>query len=157
MINATDVKYMLVQVPFFFIGGLLRLLQDRVPELYRADFAILGYSLNWMVSSWYGWWNIPVEWLTLPYMAITFGRGSMPVIRRAGRFGDLSYGMYLYAFPVQQVILGARPDFGYPILACMVLTAPLALLSWHLVERPALRWKPAARRGASPVEARAAE
>ena len=60
------------------------------------------------------------------------------VLRRAGRFGDLSYGMYLYAFPVQQVILGARPDFGYPILACMVLTVPLAVLSWHLVERPAL-------------------
>ena len=157
VINATDVKYMLVQVPFFFIGGLLRLLQDRVPDLYRADFAILGYSLNWMVSSWYGWWNIPIEWVTLPYMVITFGRGSMPVVRRAGRFGDLSYGMYLYAFPVQQVILGARPDFGYPIIACMVLTVPLAFLSWHLVEAPALRWKPGARRDAVAAEAGAAE
>jgi len=50
VINATDLKYMLVQVPFFFIGGLYRLLEDRVPGLYRADVALLGYSLNWMVS-----------------------------------------------------------------------------------------------------------
>ena len=141
VINATDPKYMLVQVPFFFGGALLRLLQDRVPNLYRADLALLGYTLNWMVSSWYGWWDIPVEWLTLPYMVLCFGRGSIPVIRRAGRFGDLSFGMYLYAFPVQQVILGARPDFGYPIIACMVLTVPFAALSWHLVEGPALRWQ----------------
>jgi len=142
VVNATDVKYMLVQVPFFFIGGLFRLLEDRVPGLYRADVALLGYTLNWMVSSWYGWWNVPVEWATLPYMALCFGRMSMPVLRRTGRFGDFSYGLYLYAFPVQQVILGAMPHDEYPILTCMVLTLPFAVLSWHLVEAPALRWKP---------------
>ncbi len=154
VVNATDVKYMLVQVPFFFIGGLFRLLEDRVPGLYRADVALLGYTLNWMVSSWYGWWNVPVEWATLPYMALCFGRMSMPVLRRAGRFGDFSYGLYLYAFPVQQVILGAMPHDDYPILTCMVLTLPFAVLSWHLVEAPALRWKPG---GASRLRAGAPE
>lgn len=143
VINATDVKYMLVQVPFFFFGGLYRLLGDRMANFYRADFALLGYSLNWMVASWYDWWNIPVEWVTLPYMVLCFGRLSMPVIRRAGRFGDLSYGMYLYAFPIQQVILGARPDLAHPIIACMLLTVPFALVSWHLIEAPFLRLKPA--------------
>ncbi len=138
----TDVKYMLVQVPFFFIGGLYRLLGDRVGDFYRADFAILGYSLNWMIASWYGWWNLPIEWVTLPYMVICFGRMSMPVVRHAGRFGDFSYGMYLYAFPVQQIVLGAMPWNEYPIATCMVLTVPFAVLSWHLVEAPALRWKP---------------
>ncbi len=142
VINATDVKYMLVQVPFFLIGGLYRLLEGRMPDFYRADVALLGYSLNWMVSSWYSWWNIPIEWFTLPYMVLCFGRMSMPVLRRAGRFGDFSYGLYLYAFPVQQVILGAMPNDNYPILTCMVLTLPFAVLSWHLVEAPALRWKP---------------
>ena len=158
VVNATDVKYMLVQVPFFFIGGLFRLLEDRVPGLYRADVALLGYTLNWMVSSWYGWWNISVEWATLPYMVLCFGRMSMPVLRRVGRFGDFSYGLYLYAFPVQQVILGAMPHDEYPILSCMILTLPFAVLSWHLVEAPALRWKPgsASRLRAGAPEASAA-
>ena len=144
----TDIKYMLVQVPFFFLGGLYRLLGDRIPNFYRADFAILGYSLNWMVASWFSWWNLPVEWVTLPYMVLCFGRMSMPVIRRAGRFGDLSYGMYLYAFPVQQFVLAAMPRNEHPIVTCMVLTLPLAVLSWHLVEAPALRWKPGGAPGA---------
>ena len=138
----TDVKYMLVQVPFFFIGGLYRLLGDRAPNFYRADVALLGYTLNWMVASWYSWWNLPIEWATLPYMVICFGRMSMPVVRRAGRFGDLSYGMYLYAFPVQQIVIAAMPRNEYPIATCMAFTVPFALLSWHLVESPALRWKP---------------
>jgi len=153
VINATDAKYMLVQVPFFFAGALYRLLGDR-PGFFRADVALLGYTLNWMVSSWYSAWNLPVEWVTLPYMVLCFGRMSMPVIRRTGRFGDFSYGLYLYAFPVQQVILGARPDMEHPILACMLLTVPFAVASWHLVEAPALRWKPDAR--ARPTAAAAA-
>ena len=147
----TDVKYALVQVPFFFMGAFYRLVGDRIPNFYRADFALLGYSLNWMVSSWYGWWNMPIEWVTLPYIVLCFGRMAMPVVRRAGRFGDFSYGMYLYAFPVQQVILGAMPRNEYPILTCMVLTLPLAVLSWHMVEAPALRWRPGQARTAEPV------
>jgi len=158
VINSTDLKYMLVQVPFFFLGGLYFILGERIHNFYRADIALIGFALNWMVSSWYGWWNIPLEWVTLPYMVLCFGRMSMPVIRRAGRFGDLSYGLYLYAFPVQQVILGARPDLEHPIIVCMVLTVPFALASWHLVEAPALRWKPGApaQLAARPVEADAA-
>lgn len=139
---STDIKYMLVQVPFFFGGALYRLLGERIPNFYRADFAILGYTLNWMVSSWYSWWNLPIEWVTLPYMVLCFGRMSMPVVRRASRFGDFSFGLYLYAFPVQQFILAAMPGNPYPIATCMVLTLPIAVASWHLVEAPALRWKP---------------
>lgn len=146
VLYGTDVKYMLVQVPFFFFGGLYRLLGERVPNFYRADFAIFGYTLNWMVSSWYDWWNLPVEWVTLPYIVLCFGRMSMPIVRRAGRFGDFSYGMYLYAFPVQQFILAAVPRNEHPIATCMLLTLPLAVASWHLVEAPALRWKPGAAR-----------
>ena len=141
VLNGADVKYMLVQVPFFFFGALCRLLDDRFDHFFRTDFAMLGFTLNWMVSSWYGWWNIPVEWFTLPYVVLCFGRLAMPVLRRAGRFGDLSYGLYLYAFPVQQVIVATMPRNEHPILTCMLLTLPLAALSWRLVEAPALRWR----------------
>ena len=144
VLNGADVKYMLVQVPFFFVGALYCLLDERFDGLFRTDFAMLGFTLNWMVSSWYGWWNIPVEWFTLPYVVLCFGRLAMPVLRRAGRFGDLSYGLYLYAFPMQQVIVATMPSNEHPILTCMLLTVPLAALSWHLVEAPALRWKPKA-------------
>ncbi|MFI7589590.1 acyltransferase family protein [Spongisporangium articulatum] len=57
---------------------------------------------------------------------------------------DLSYGVYIYAFPVGQLlaILGVQAA-GYPVYvaATVAATLPVAALSWFGVERPALRLK----------------
>ncbi len=135
-----DAKYMLAEMPFFFIGSLLRVLQARLPGLFRGDLAMIALLSNYVISSMWGSWNVPCEWFTLPYVVISFGLMPTPVLRDAARFGDLSYGLYIYAFPVQQWII--RHWLGnVPILRCVGLSLVLALLSWHLVERPALRWK----------------
>ncbi len=58
---------------------------------------------------------------------------------------DVSYGLYLYAFPVQQVIVQAAGGSMPPLqlfAASLALTLVLATLSWFLVERPMLRLKP---------------
>ncbi len=66
-----------------------------------------------------------------------------------GAHADHSYGLYVYAWPVQQLLgmlgLGALlPVWGFGV-ASLLLTLPLAALSWHLVEKPAMRWRPSAR------------
>jgi len=144
---SASIEYMLVQVPFFFAGAGLRLLEGRGTALYRTDLALLCFTLNYGVSSWLGWQCIPLEWLTTPYMVITFGRLSAPLLCQVSRWGDCSYGLYLYAFPVQQLVLERLPADRYPIWTCVAATVPLALLSWHLVERPALAFKPGGRVG----------
>lgn len=58
---------------------------------------------------------------------------------------DLSYGIYIYAFPIQQALVwvGATRYGLAPFLAAtLALVLPLAWLSWTYVERPALKWKP---------------
>lgn len=60
---------------------------------------------------------------------------------------DISYGVYLYGWPVTQVIRAFVGDglSGYEMTAlALPATALLAYLSWHLVEKPALRLKTAA-------------
>jgi peptidoglycan/LPS O-acetylase OafA/YrhL len=136
-----DLKYALVEVPFFFAGSLLRLLEGRIDGLYRADLCLALLAGNYALSTWTGWGNIPFEWLTLPYMVICFGRMSLPVFNQAARFGDLSYGLYLYAFPIQQLVVARLPGIQFPVLACVAFTLPVAFLSWHLIEAPALRAK----------------
>ena len=65
------------------------------------------------------------------------------------RWGDLSYGFYIWAFPVQQmVVLTGRVHgwgWGASFAWSLFLTGVLACLSWHLVEKPVLRFKPASR------------
>jgi peptidoglycan/LPS O-acetylase OafA/YrhL len=60
--------------------------------------------------------------------------------------GDFSYGIYIYAFPVQQLAayFGAVSPWSN-----MLWSAPavliLSALSWHLIEEPVLRLKPRGR------------
>ena len=70
------------------------------------------------------------------FLALAFAR-HLP-LPQVGRYGDFSYGVYLYAFPVQQLLLQFCHRWMTPIpLFCIasVLTFGLAFLSWHLVEK----------------------
>jgi peptidoglycan/LPS O-acetylase OafA/YrhL len=66
--------------------------------------------------------------------------------RGFNRFGDYSYGIYLWGFPVQQMWAAVVP--GMSSLANSLAAFPIALsfavASWHLIEQPALRLKPPA-------------
>ncbi|WP_449411204.1 acyltransferase family protein [Methylobacterium komagatae] len=56
---------------------------------------------------------------------------------------DLSYGIYLYGWPVQQTLHALWPTpSGLALLApALIVTLPVAALSWYAVERPALALK----------------
>ncbi len=66
------------------------------------------------------------------------------VVRRLSGGADFSYGIYLYSYPVQQLVVYkmGRHDPYFHTLIALALTLPLAALSWYLVERPTLGLKP---------------
>lgn len=83
--------------------------------------------------------------LALGYCALWLG-ATAKWLRPYNRLGDYSYGTYIFAWPVQQIIALSIPGIG-PI-GMMLIALPtvwmLGVLSWHFVERPALdaakRW-----------------
>ena len=67
---------------------------------------------------------------------------------------DLSYGVYIYAFPVQQLLVVSGLAFLNPLLFAVIAaiaTLPLAALSWVLVEKPAIALKSRIRRNRHPT------
>ncbi len=63
---------------------------------------------------------------------------------RVGRGVDLSYGIYLYAWPVQQLIVQGFGSALNPYtlsIAALAVSAGFAWLSWRFVEQPFLRLK----------------
>ncbi|MDQ1568179.1 MAG: hypothetical protein QOF96_3059, partial [Actinomycetota bacterium] len=58
------------------------------------------------------------------------------------RYGDPSYGTYIYGFVIQQVMAGQGWVRTPPMM--FLVAAPLSLLagyiSWYLVEYPVIRW-----------------
>ncbi|QIL82998.1 acyltransferase [Diaphorobacter sp. HDW4A] len=78
-------------------------------------------------------------------LGVIWGTACTPVLHHAGRFGDFSYGLYIYAFPIQQLVVWAfsnRLDYPAALTLTLIGTLTLAVLSWHFVERPALSLKP---------------
>jgi len=67
----------------------------------------------------------------------------LPAPAFLAKVGDYSYGLFLYGYPVQQLVAHALPQAGPWTMLALALPIALgcAALSWHLVEKPALRLK----------------
>ena len=77
----------------------------------------------------------------LPYVVLYLAQ-RLP-FERVEQWGDFSYGIYIYAFPIQQCLaLAGVQRFGF--LVYFGLSAALAVLagmaSWFALERPVLNW-----------------
>jgi peptidoglycan/LPS O-acetylase OafA/YrhL len=141
---------------FFALGSLVAVAGRRLA--LRLDVAVVLLAFQAVFSAIASppttQWTL---WPVLTYAVLAFCTQSTPVIRRAARFGDLSYGLYIYAFPVQQVVVAVLPPLGLigNLVVVTAITTVLAWLSWHLVEKHAMRLKAGSRRPA--IEARAAD
>ena len=91
----------------------------------------------------------PALVVALAYTAFWAGHLPLRAVRLWNRAGDYSYGLYVYAFPVQGLVVWAFGALTPALNIALSLppTLALAVLSWHLVERPALalRMVPAVR------------
>jgi peptidoglycan/LPS O-acetylase OafA/YrhL len=124
----------------FGVAGLLYLHRERLPlRLDAAAFALATFLLALGTPA-----EKFVTTLALPYVVLVAAYRLPAGAQRLTRHGDVSYGLYLLAFPVQQSILLAFPALTpVPLfLMSLPITYGLAFASWRLIERPALRLKP---------------
>ena len=137
--GAEDVLGVLV----FFAGGALLAQLDglRMSAVLRRPVVVVGVTAAWIVvGTVVPEYAMLFAWLLLPVIVVGVGAQSTPGVRRVGRFGDFSYGLYLWGFPVQQVVTERLPGIPLAVDILMVATiaGALAFASWWLVERRAI-------------------
>jgi len=128
--------------PYFFIGALYAV--TPLKNWLNAPVAILLIGLAAFFQTQSNLLQQLALMIALPYAVLAFAVQATPVISRLGRFGDPSYGVYLYGFPIQQTLFHFWPAMG-PIdnaVASAVLSLLCGLGSWHLIEKRALAFKP---------------
>lgn len=67
--------------------------------------------------------------------------GARSIIGEINNKNDISYGLYLYGWPVEKLILYYYSEMG-PAIACLltlVLAAACGWISWHFLEKPVMR------------------
>ena len=127
---------------YFIYGACMHLFRDLWQNKSIYGLIIIGIL---SIIFWVAGHQAIALWLVLPFLVIVFGTLSTPVFNRFGQFGDLSYGVYIYAFPVQQLIIWiSQGKFSLPVCLVLTLTCTLllAFISWHYIEKPALKFKP---------------
>ena len=79
----------------------------------------------------------------LIYMMAFIGVTRLPKLPLFHR-GDYSYGIYLYGFPLQQLVFEFAPAIKNPVL-CFLIEMPVivlfAMFSWHVIESPILKMR----------------
>ena len=122
---------------FFFSGTLLYAYRDKAPRRwYLAVIALLALVLGGCFGFLRMMHVIAVPYL-LCYLACS------PLCSGFARMSDLSLGMYVYSYPLQQLVYHIAPGM-HPLIhfgVTLALVLPLAALSWRCLEEPALRLK----------------
>jgi peptidoglycan/LPS O-acetylase OafA/YrhL len=124
---------------FFFAGTLIFIYRERIPS--SVLLAVLCIALAGLLATAGAFTPLAA----VPVAYVVLYAGSRLPGTRIGRRNDISYGMYIYGFPVQQLMIvilggGVIPLWLFATMS-VVATVPLAWLSWVAVEKPALHWR----------------
>jgi peptidoglycan/LPS O-acetylase OafA/YrhL len=129
------------RLPFmFFTGASFYVLKDRIPIYHWLFWTLLSAvvfsahdkDLFYIVYS-----------LSLAYIVFFLAYIPSGFIRRYNSLGDYSYGIYIYAWPIQQSVATLIPSVSIlnMILTSGAITILLSAASWHFIEKHALKLK----------------
>ncbi len=126
-------------VVVFFAGVVAQLYKDKI--IYNKWLALL--AIAGIIGSCFTPVVLPLVLIVFPYLILYIAQVKSP-LNHFGRYGDFSYGLFLFSFPVQQCIVQiskSNISVGLMIFLSIILTLPFAMLSWYFVESKALRFK----------------
>lgn len=138
VIYGTSIIDSLPLPPYFFAGTLFALPEMKKYLNLQLASAILAVSLILQLS--YLESDI-LMLIALSYFVFSFALSQEPFFARCFSKNDYSYGIYLYAFLVQQILASMlkpyRISLNMYLLLSFIGSFLFAFVSWHLIEKPA--------------------
>ena len=134
-----DKVQLLMLATYFFAGGCFFLFLNRIR--FSKPLALLALAL--LVPAMF----TPLALVALSilggYLIFWFAFSPIPILDRFKRSSDVSYGLYLYGWPVQKLLLWYFPSITPYVLfpVALILSYLCGYLSWQIIEKPALQLK----------------
>jgi peptidoglycan/LPS O-acetylase OafA/YrhL len=135
---------------FFAAGAIFYLFRDKIPSSRSMFLCAVAVLVGAAIFP--PWLNVLFP-LAGSYAMFFIALNTKGAINRLGTKNDLSYGIYLYAFLIQQSLIHLI-TIRSPLmlsLAALPITFTLAMASWHLVEKPFLGMKKLAVKNEDPT------
>lgn len=134
-------SYSLIYLTYvFLLGALFEVYRKRI---VLNDAGAIAATVVLLASLQFGGFDV-FGYPAFAYLVLWLAIRLPKPFQRVGRKHDYSYGFYIYAFPIQQLLaLLGVPDLGLfaYIAIASAGTFALAIPSWHFVERPAMSLK----------------
>jgi len=158
-------KHMVIKTVFILIASIVvfklsGVVFERDYYIYRAAMTTIPFTVGAIIYA-SGVTRMKFWWLSLPvsttviiaachfkeYASFQIGVSILTLYVGTvfkdtlinGRF-DISYGIYIYAFPIQQLVINElKMNFIFSLLLCLLLTLIAGILSWEYVEKPFIK------------------
>jgi peptidoglycan/LPS O-acetylase OafA/YrhL len=135
------IKY-IVHFGIWFTAGMALSVTSQYWLRYKARIAAVSFIL--LLGLFTKQMPFAILYVLWPVFVLSFGNCKTAIISGLDKFGDPSYGVYIYGFVVQQTLM----YYCYPSISLMAflglsiaISLLLGYISWHLIEKRALRWK----------------
>lgn len=132
----------------FFCGATFYFLEKKIERIKNITFImllLLYFTVRFLILA--SETRFLILAILLPFLTLTFCKIKIPYINNAAMFGDFSYGIYLWGYPVQQSFAYVYKDtfithniylFSF---VSIIMSLLFAIVSWYLIEFPFLKLK----------------
>lgn len=127
---------------YFYFGVLVYVFRSNI--ILKKRYMIVSVALLiFFAFIGYGFRNIFI--ICGGYLIFYLAFNSEIKFYNFAKYGDLSYGLYIYAFLIQQIIMSKFPWlYLNPVglfWRALIITLIIAFISWHLIEKTCLKYK----------------